>query len=137
PVPNETIARALLEGTDSAPGAAIYAADCQTCHRETGAAAPPFIPALAGNPTVLTKDPASLINIVLNGSAPLVVKGDPSPYRMPPYRMQLTDQQIADVITFIRNGWGNSAPAVGAKDVAAMRKSTDPASDQVIILKMR
>jgi alcohol dehydrogenase (quinone), cytochrome c subunit len=136
-VPNEGVATALLEGTATGPGAAVYAAQCQTCHRETGAAAPPFIPPLAANPTVLDKDPASLVNIVLNGSSPLVVKGNPSPYRMPQYRTQLSDQQIADVITFIRGNWGNAAPAVPATKVAEMRKSTDPASDQVIILRMR
>jgi mono/diheme cytochrome c family protein len=137
PVPDDTTAKALLEGTDATPGAAIYAGQCQFCHKETGAAAPPFLPALAGNPTVLDKDPASLINIVLNGSAPLVVKGSPSPYRMPQFRAQLTDQQIADVVTFIRNGWGNSAPPVSVSEIADMRKSTDPASDRVVILKMR
>jgi mono/diheme cytochrome c family protein len=137
PVPDDTTAKALLEGTDGMPGAAIYAFQCQFCHKETGTAAPPFLPPLAGNPTVLDKDPSSLVNIVLNGSAPLVVKGNPSPYRMPQYRAQLTNQQIADVVTFIRNGWGNSAPPVSASEVADLRKSTDPASDQVVILKMR
>ena len=137
PVPDDTTAKALLARTDATPGAAIYAGQCQSCHRETGAAAPPFLPALAGNPTVLDTDPSSLINIVLNGSAPLVVKGSPAPYRMPQYRAQLTNQQITDVVTFIRNGWGNNAPSVSASQVADLRKSTDPASDQVVILKMR
>jgi mono/diheme cytochrome c family protein len=137
PVPDDNTAKALLAGTDATPEAAIYAGQCQFCHKETGAAAPPYLPPLAGNPTVLDKDPSSLVNIVLNGSAPLVVKGNPAPYRMPQYRAQLTNQQIADVVTFIRNGWGNSAPPVSAGDVAELRKSTDPASDRVVILKMR
>jgi mono/diheme cytochrome c family protein len=137
PVPDDTTAKALLAGTGATPGAAIYAGQCQSCHGETGAAAPPFLPALAGNPTVLDTDPSSLINIVLNGSAPLVVKGNPAPYRMPQYRAQLTNQQIADVVTFIRNGWGNGAPPVSTGEVADLRKSTDPASDRVVILKMR
>jgi alcohol dehydrogenase (quinone), cytochrome c subunit len=137
PVPDDPTAKTLLAGTDATPGAAIYAAQCQFCHKETGAAAPPFLPPLAGNPTVLDKDPSSLINIVLNGSAPLVVKGSPAPYRMPQYRAQLTNQQIADVIMFIRNGWGNNAPPVSASEVAELRKSTDSASDRVMILKMR
>lgn len=137
PVHEDTTAKTLLDGTATTPGAAIYAGRCQSCHWENGAAAPPFLPALAGNPTVLDRDPASLINIVLNGSAPLVVKGSPAPYRMPQYRAQLSDQQIVDVVTFIRNGWGNSAPPVSASDVAAVRKSTDAASDEVIILRMR
>jgi mono/diheme cytochrome c family protein len=137
PVPDDDTAQALLEGTATALGAGVYAGQCQSCHRETGEAAPPYLPALAGNPTVLDRDPTSLINIVLNGSAPLVVKGNPSPYRMPHYRAQLTDRQIADVVTFIRAGWGNRAPAVSPSAVAALRKSTDPASDQVVILRMR
>jgi mono/diheme cytochrome c family protein len=134
---DDTTVKTLLEGTAVTPGAAIYAGQCQSCHKETGAAAPPFLPALAGNPTVLDRDPVSLINIVLNGSAPLVVKGSPEPYRMPQYRAQLSNQQIADVVSFIRDGWGNSAPPVSAGDVAELRKSTDAASDQVIILRMR
>jgi mono/diheme cytochrome c family protein len=136
-VPDDTTANALLAVTAPSPGAEIYAAQCQSCHKETGFAAPPFLPALAGNPTVLDNDPASLMNIVLNGSAPLIVKGSPSPYRMPLYRAQLTNQQIADVVTFIRSAWGNNAPRVSANEVADLRKSTDPASDRVVILKMR
>jgi mono/diheme cytochrome c family protein len=73
----------------------------------------------------------------LNGSAPLVVEGTPDAYRMPQFRLELSDRQIADVITFIRAGWGNQASAVTAAQVAALRKTTDPTSDQVILLKMR
>jgi mono/diheme cytochrome c family protein len=135
--PDGMTAKALLDGRETAPGALIYAGQCMSCHRETGAAAPPFLPPLAGNPTVVDRDPASLINIVLNGSAPLVVKGRPAPYRMPQYRTQLTNQQIADVVSFIRDGWGNKAPPVSAEAVEALRKSTDPASDRVVILRMR
>ena len=80
------------------------------------------MPALAGNPTVLDTDAASLINIVLNGSAPLVVKERPAAYRMPQFRAQLNDQQIADVVTFIRNGWGNHAAVASAHEVAELRK---------------
>jgi mono/diheme cytochrome c family protein len=56
---------------------------------------------------------------------------------MPQFRQQLSDQDIADVITFIRNGWGNRATAVTAAQVAKLRKTTDPSGDRVIILKMR
>ena len=58
------------------------------------------------------------------------------PYKR--YKIEPLDpQEIADVVTFIRNGWGNQAPAVTAAQVANLRKTTDPTSDQVIILKMR
>jgi mono/diheme cytochrome c family protein len=95
------------------------------------------MPPLAGNPIVLDNDPSSLINLVLNGSTPLAVKGMPDSYRMPNFRVLYSDQEVADVITFIRNGWGNQAPAVTAAEVAKLRKTTDPTSDEVIILKMR
>jgi mono/diheme cytochrome c family protein len=137
PVTDPATAAMLLSANPTSPGARVYVQACQSCHLETGAGAPPFMPPLAHNPVVLDKDPTSLINIVLNGAAPLVVKGRPDPYRMPQYREQLSNQQIADVVTFIRAGWGNTATPVKLEDVAALRRSTDPASDRVVLLKMR
>ena len=68
---------------------------------------------------------------------PLVVKGTPDAYRMPQYRVQLTDDEIAQVLTFVRSAWGNGAVPVTADQVKALRPVTDPSSDRVIILKMR
>jgi mono/diheme cytochrome c family protein len=128
---------ALRGGHPSQPGGTVYLNTCATCHGFDAKGFGPYMPPLAGNPVVLDNDPSSLINLVLNGSNPLVVKGAPDAYRMPQFRLQLSDQDIADTVTFIRNGWGNEAPAVTAAQVATLRKTTDPASDQVIILKMR
>ncbi len=129
-------AQALLAGKAEAPGAKVYSAACQSCHLATGAGAPPFMPKLAGNPTVLDPDPASLINVVLNGAAPLLAKGRPDAYRMPQLRQQLNDRQIADVVSFIRGAWGNHAGAVAVEDVAALRARTSPSSDRVVLLRM-
>ncbi len=128
---------ALRSGHATQPGTAIYTGSCANCHGFDGKGFGPYTPTLAGNPTVLDNDASSLINLVLNGSNPLVVKGIPDPYRMPQFRQQYSDQEIADVVAFIRNGCGNQAPAVTALEVANLRKTTDPTSDQVIILKMR
>jgi mono/diheme cytochrome c family protein len=128
---------ALRSGHATQPGATVYTGTCANCHGADGKGFGPYTPALAGNPVVLDEDPSSLINLVLNGSNPLVVKGTPDSYRMPQFRQQYADQQVADVVSFIRNGWGNQAPSVTAEQVAKLRKSTDPTSDQVIILKMR
>jgi alcohol dehydrogenase (quinone), cytochrome c subunit len=128
---------ALRSGHASQPGATVYTGTCANCHGFDGKGFRPYMPSLAGNPIVLDNDPSSLINLVLNGSNPLVVKGTPDSYRMPQFRQQYSDQEIADVITFIRNGWGNQAPAVTGDAVAKLRRTTDPTSDQVIILKMR
>jgi mono/diheme cytochrome c family protein len=127
----------LRAGRPTDRGAAIYFGQCVSCHVDTGKGSAPYIPPLAGNPTVLDVDSSSLINIVLNGSNPLVVKGTPDAYRMPEFRINLSDQDIADVMSFIRQGWGNHAGPVTADQVAKLRHATDPSSDQVIILKMR
>jgi mono/diheme cytochrome c family protein len=118
-------------------GAASYASNCASCHGLDAKGFSPYLPPLAGNPTVLDGDPSSLINLVLNGSVPLVVKGTPDAYRMPQFRLQLGDQEIADVVSFIRNGWGNNASPVTPAQVAELRKTTDPTSDRIVILKMR
>jgi alcohol dehydrogenase (quinone), cytochrome c subunit len=128
---------ALRNRPATQPGAAIYASDCASCHGFDAKGFTAYMPALAGNPVVLDENPSSLINVVLNGSVPLVAKGAPDAYRMPQFRQQLTDQDAADVITFMRTRWGNQAPAVTATQVGKLRKTTNPTGDQVIILKMR
>ncbi len=128
---------ALRDRPTTQPGGAVYAGACASCHGFDAKGFTPYTPALGGNPVVLDYDPSSLINLMLNASIPLVAKGTPDAYRMPQFRQQLSDQDVADVITFIRNGWGNRATAVTAAQVAKLRKTTDPISDQVIVLKMR
>ena len=95
------------------------------------------MPPLAGNPVVLDNNPSSLINLVLNGAEPLIVKGTPDSYRMPQYRVQLTDAEIASVLSFVRSAWGNGASPVTSDRVKTLRPITDPSSDRVLILKMR
>jgi mono/diheme cytochrome c family protein len=72
----------------------------------------------------MEKDASSLINVTLNGTHDLVIRGIPAAYPMPKYSPVLNDQQVADVLTFIRAGWNNGAPAVMALDVAKLRKTT-------------
>jgi mono/diheme cytochrome c family protein len=127
----------LKAGKFDAPGSMVYAQQCMACHLATGAAQGEYLPPLAGNPVVNDPSPASLINIVLNGSQAVVIDGLPDAYRMPQYRVLLKDQEVADVVSFIRSSWGNSAAKVTAEEVAKMRKDTDPASDQVHILRMK
>ena len=118
-------------------GALTYAQQCMTCHLADGAGYAPYLPPLAGNPVAVDPSPASLINIVLNGTQRIVVDGMPDAYKMPQYRVLLSDQEIADAVSFIRSGWGNKAAPVTASEVADMRKLTDPASDQINILRMK
>ncbi|SAK54673.1 cytochrome c, class I [Caballeronia fortuita] len=111
--------------TDS--GARVYTAYCMHCHGVDGRGFAPMLAPLAGNPNVLEKDASSLINVTLNGTGDLVLNGIPAPYPMPRYAPVLNDQQIADVLTFIRGAWNNNTPAVQAGDVSKMRKATQAA----------
>ena len=119
------------------PGAQLYVAKCSFCHARDGKGQSPWVPPLAGATSSLVPDPASQINVVLNGAARVMANGMPDSYRMPPYRAQLSDKEIAQVLDFVRNGWGNHGGNVSQKAVADLRKRTDPASTQVIVLQMR
>jgi mono/diheme cytochrome c family protein len=134
---DDATTKELRTGKPQAAGAAVYLGSCAACHGVDGKGQAPFMPPLAGNPVVLDGNPSSLINLVLNGASPLVVKGIPDAYRMPQFRIQLNDEKIADVLSFVRHAWGNGAAAVTAEQVKTMRPVTDPSSDRVIILKMR
>jgi hypothetical protein len=66
-----------------------------------------------------------------------VAAGVPDAYRMPAFREQLSDQEIAEVLSFVRSTWGNQGGAVDAQAVGKLRGHTDPASSSPIILHMR
>jgi len=134
---SDATTKSLLAGNPQQPGATLYLGHCVSCHGADGKGQSTYMPPLAGNPVVLDENPVSLINLVLNGAEPLIVKGAPDAYRMPQYRIQLTDAEIAGVLSFVRNGWGNGAGPISADQVKALRPITDPSSDRVIILKMR
>ena len=134
---NDATTKELQSGKPASDGAAIYLGACAACHGADGKGQAPFMPPLAGNPAVLDGNPSSLINLVLNGAEPLVPKGVPDAYRMPQFRIQLTDEKIAQVLSFVRGAWGNDAAAVTTAQVKTLRPVTDPTSEQVIVLKMR
>lgn len=120
-----------------APGAHTYATRCASCHGLDGKGQPDWMPPLAGATSALATETASAINITLNGAQRVVAAGVPDAYRMPAFREQLSDQDIAEVLTYVRSTWGNHGSKVEAKDVGKLREHTDPASSMPIILQMR
>lgn len=128
---------AVQKADFSAAGAALYMKQCSNCHGLDGKGRGTLQPPLAGNPTVMEKDPSSIINILLNGAGRMVVAGVPDSYRMTPFRVLLRDDELSDIATYIRASWGNDAPPVRAAEVKALREHTDPSSDHVIVLQMR
>ncbi|WP_118135919.1 cytochrome c [Oceanicella sp. SM1341] len=118
-------------------GAQTYMASCATCHGTDGMGRAPWIPPLAGAASSLAPEAASSVNVTLNGSMRVVAGGVPDSYRMPSYRHQLDDREIAELLSFIRNAWGNHGDAVTPEEVAELRARTDPASPNPIVLQMR
>ncbi len=97
-------------------GQAAYEKSCADCHVADGTGIPGLYPPLAGNPNMNAKDPSSVIHILLAGTTkPLMGEG------MPNYA-NLSDADIAAMSTYIRNSWGNNAPAVSEGAVKKLRK---------------
>ena len=111
---------AELSSSGNDAGKEVYSTYCLQCHMENGKGAPSMNPPLAGNSTV-TAEADPLIKIILNGfSQPTEINGEMYQNIMPSHAF-LTDQQIADVLTYIRNTWGNSASAVKPEEVSKVR----------------
>lgn len=104
-------------------GLAIYQQHCAQCHGEAGDGVRGAFPALAGNRAILLDSPSNVIAVVLKGGYLPATAGNPRPHGMPPFLQVLGDEEIADVSTFVRNAWGNRAPAVGTIDVYRARES--------------
>ena len=119
---DKQVADALWKGDDSKPGASVYIDNCAACHRTDGHGYTRVFPALAGNPVLQTTDATSLINIVLNGGTLPATHTAPSTFTMPAFAWRLSDQEVADVVGFIRGSWGNNASPVKASDVADLRQ---------------
>jgi mono/diheme cytochrome c family protein len=119
-------------------GAQVYMAKCSFCHGADGRGRPTSIPPLAGTASSMSGEDASTVNATLNGSDRVIAAGVPDAYRMPSFRDQLTDRQIAAVSTFIRQSWGNQgggkSGATTVKDVAKLRRDTKPAGIAAKIL---
>lgn len=120
---DKQVADALWKGDDSQPGASVYIDNCAACHRTDGHGYTRVFPALAGNPVLQTADATSLINIVLNGGTLPATHTAPSTFTMPAFAWRLSDQEVADVVSFVRGSWGNKGAPVKASDVASLRKN--------------
>jgi mono/diheme cytochrome c family protein len=106
-------------------GHTLYEHHCADCHgadgRGTSVAGHPAYPPLAGNGALTMADPVNAIRIVLNGGFPPATGGNPRPFGMPPYSPVLNDAEVAAVVTYVRNSWGNATPVVTPADVNRWR----------------
>src|SRR5438067_749093 len=104
-------------------GKKVFAANCQTCHQANGQGVPGQYPPLAGS-EFTTGGSRRMGMIVLKGlQGPVKVKGQQyGTAVMQPWDKTLTDKQIADVMTYERSEWGNSASPLTPEQIAALRK---------------
>jgi mono/diheme cytochrome c family protein len=119
PVAARTASKA--DGESLRRGQAIYEERCASCHGEQGQGAPGAYPPLAGSRKVQLASSVNLIRTVLHGGFPPATAGNPRPYGMPPFGQDLGDADVAAVVTYLRNAWGNSAPPVGELEVLKLR----------------
>jgi mono/diheme cytochrome c family protein len=105
-----------------AAGKAVFDDSCAACHRTSGEGVERMFPPLKGNANVQSREPTTVIRVILDGARTVATDKQPTPSSMPSYDWKLTDSEIAAVATYVRNAWGNSASPVDADDVKALRK---------------
>lgn len=118
-----TATLALRAGDTGVRGSRIYLDNCNACHRSDGSGAHRTFPSLAKHEEVNAKDPISLIHIVLTGSAMPSTQTAPSALAMPDFGGRLSDEEVADVLCFVRSNWGNHAADVSSDEVGRVRKN--------------
>lgn len=84
---------------------------CAACHQADGQGIPNVYPALAGNAFVLAEDPAGVLRVIFTGRA-----------GMPHFHNALSNQEIAAIVSYVRNSWGNSASTVSTEEVGAVEE---------------
>jgi mono/diheme cytochrome c family protein len=103
-------------------GQAIYKDNCTACHTDAGTGSPRLFSRLAQSHAVQADDPTTLIRVLLGGSQGVATAGAPTGPAMPGFGWRLNDAQVASVLTYIRNAWGNAAPAVQAEQISVIRE---------------
>ncbi|MFZ9979945.1 MAG: c-type cytochrome [Opitutales bacterium] len=118
------LAAAAVAAPDAASlerGKAVYSRTCIACHQPTGMGLPPVFPPLAGSEWV-SKDASIAVRNIVNGmQGPVTVKGVTYNSMMPPVA-GLSDKDIADVVNYVNNTWGNKGPTVTEEEVKAIKK---------------
>jgi len=123
--PNAAAAVAAGGADAGGPGKAIYGRICAACHLGSGKGVPGNnIPPLAGS-AFAQGDPSVPIRIVLHGfRGPIERNGTQINGQMAAWKDQLSDQEIADVLTYVRSAFGNSGAAITPDEVKTVREGT-------------
>jgi len=104
-------------------GERLYLDNCGACHFVTGKGSPAIFPQLDQATIVNTQDPGGLIHTILAGAQQPSTARAPSTLAMPGFAQRLNDDEVAQLATFIRQGWSNNAAAVSADQVKKVREN--------------
>ncbi|MCA1323322.1 c-type cytochrome [Herbaspirillum sp. alder98] len=102
-------------------GERLYRQLCVDCHNVRGQGIAPDYPPLDGNPALTAALPVNVIRIVLHGGYAPSTAGNPYPFGMPPFGHQLSDEEVAAVVSYVRNSWSNRSGVVTAAEVNRLR----------------
>ncbi len=122
-----------VASTQQAPGQQAYQL-CATCHQQNGEGLPGAFPPLAGGEFANASNVAVPISILVHGmQGPVTVKGQQFNSVMPAYGtgVEMSNEEVAEVLTYVRSSWGNSASAVTADDVAKVKAAARTATGPV------
>ncbi len=107
-------------------GARLYEKHCADCHGAQGQGRAGVYPALAGNHAVNQLLPNNLIHSLMEGGFGAATHANPRPYGMPPFMLQLSDADMAALLSFIRSAWGNQGATVSEFDINKFRRTQLP-----------
>ena len=111
-----------MHAQDKAKGQKLYNDYCKTCHQETGKGLGSVYPPLAGSDYIKTKSKADIIKAVTGGlKGEIVVNGKKFNGVMAPLPAKYTDQDVADILTYVYNSWGNPGGKFTAAEVKKSR----------------
>src|SRR5690625_1211368 len=109
--------------SDMEVGRRVYMAACAGCHGLEGEGVPNVSPALHGNGIIAMDSPRDILAVVLNGIPTERFTGYKRMYEMPPFSHRLKDEEVADLVTWVRAEWGGQDTAVTVDDVQAIDKA--------------
>lgn len=104
-------------------GEQVYAQRCASCHGKDGDGVAGIYPPLRGNSSVTEPSGINATRAVLLGGFAPLTAANPRPYSMPPFAQQLSDADVAAVVSYIRHAWNNNAAVVLERDVSRYRQT--------------
>ncbi len=104
-------------------GHLTYVSACAGCHGVEGEGIPNVAPAMKGNAIIAMEDPKTVISVVINGVPTTTFNNGQRMYAMPPFAHRLDEQQVVELLNWMRAEWGGQATPITAEDVGKLETS--------------